>query len=158
MSFIFFCCVVNLAMPKTKVIWISIMGIPLPRSLLRFLYHPRQVSDIPSWLRIANRYPTIELQKNQILSIRWQTLRTLHFQANTHFSMLQLFAKIQNRLQLGLINKFSHKEYRFMYSPWFIQYTYVGINKTCHNHWRKKSHGITDCANNPSHCSCIVGR
>ena len=146
-------------MPKTKVIWISIMGIPLPRFLLRFLYHPRQVSDIPSWLRIANRYPTIELQKNQILSIRWQTLRTLHFQANTHFSMLQLFAKIQNRLQLGLLNKFSHKEYtyRFMYSPWFIQYTYVGINKTCHNHWRKKSHGITDCANNPSHCSCIVG-
>ena len=83
------------------------MGIPLPRFLLHFLYHPRQVSDIPSWLRIANRYPTIELQKNQILSIRWQTLRTLHFQANTHFSMLQLFAKIQKRLKLGLLNKFS---------------------------------------------------
>ena len=84
------------------------MGIPLPRFLLRLLYHPYQVSDIPSWLRIANRYPTIELQKNQILSIRWQTLRTLHFQANTHVSMLRLFAKIKNRLQLGLLNKFSH--------------------------------------------------
>ena len=78
------------------------MGSPLPRFLLRFLYHPRQVSDIPSWLRIANRYPTIELQKNQILSIRWQTLRTLHFQANTHFSMLQLFAKIKNRFAARL--------------------------------------------------------
>ena len=84
------------------------MGIPLPRFLLRFLHHPRQVSDIPSWLRIANRYPTIELQKNQILSIRWRKLRTLHFQANTHFSMLRLFAKIKNRLQLGLLNKFSY--------------------------------------------------
>ena len=84
------------------------MGIPLPRFFLRFLYHPRQVSDIPSWLRIANRYPTIELQKNQILSIRWQTLRTFHFQANIHFSMLQLFAKIQNCLRLGFLNKFSH--------------------------------------------------
>ena len=84
------------------------MGTPLPRFLLRFLYHPRQVSDIPSWLRIANRYPTIELQKNQILSIRWQKLRTLRFQANTHFSMLQLFAKIKNRLQLGLLKKFIH--------------------------------------------------
>ena len=84
------------------------MGIPLPRFLLRLLYHRRQVFDIPSWLRIANRYPTIELQKNQILSIRWRKLRTLHFQANTHFSMLRLFAKIKNRLQLGLLNKFSH--------------------------------------------------
>ena len=84
------------------------MGIPLPRFSLRFLYHRRQVFDIPSWLRIANRYPTIELQKNQILSIRWRKLRTLHFQANTHFSMLRLFAKIKNRLQLGLLNKFSH--------------------------------------------------
>ena len=84
------------------------MGIPLPRFLLRLLYHRRQVFDIPSWLRIANRYPTIELQKNQILSIRWRKLRTLHFQANTHFSMLQLFAKIKHRLQLGLLNKFSH--------------------------------------------------
>ena len=84
------------------------MDIPLPRFLLRFLSHLHQVFDIPSWLRIANRYPTIELQKNQILSIRWQTLRTLHFQANTHFSMLRLFAKIKNRLQLGLLKKFSH--------------------------------------------------
>ena len=84
------------------------MGIPLPRFLLRLLYHRRQVFDIPSWLRIANRYPTIELQKNQIWSIQWQTLRTLHFQANTHFSMLRLFAKIKNRLQLGLLNKFSY--------------------------------------------------
>ena len=133
------------------------MGIPLPRSLLRFLYHPRQVSDIPYWLRIANRYPTIELQKNQILTIRWQKLRTLRFQANTHFSMLQLFAKIKNNLQLGLLKKFSQYTYKVMYSTWFIQYTYIGINKACHNHRRKKSHGITDRADNPSHCSCIVG-
>ena len=136
------------------------MGIPLPRFLLRLLSHRRQVFDILSLLRIANRYPTIELQKNQILSIRWQTLRTLHFQANTHFSMLRLFAKIKNCLQqLGLLDKFSHKHktYKVMYSPRFIQYTYIGINKTCHNHRGKKTHGITDCANNPSHCSCIVG-
>ena len=109
LSYIFFCFVVNLTKHKTTGIRISRMDIPLPRFLLRFLSHLRQVFDIPSWLRIANRYPTIELQKNQILSIRWQTLRTLHFQANTHFSMLRLFAKIKNRLQLGLLNKFSHK-------------------------------------------------
>ena len=106
------------------------MDIPLPRFLLRFLSHLRQVFDIPSWLRIANRYPTIELQKNQILSIRWRKLRTLHYQANTHFSMLRLFAKIKNRLQLGLLNKFSHK---------YIKCYVLPLIYTMYLHWNQQN-------------------